>query len=354
LKSSREDNFNRASDDLSNYQLVKVGDLVINKMKAWQGSLSITALEGIVSPAYFVLEPLHSHFEARFFQYLLKSGPMVADYAKVSSGVRTGQWDLDPSAFTRLKVRMPPVEIQKAIADYLDRETARIDTLIEKQERLIETLRERRSATYDNSFREATRSRRTTVRRVLKKLRRPTTPGLGVVTAYRDGTVTLRANRRQDGYTFSEIEVGYQGVVSGDVVFHALDGFAGAVGVSDSNGNATPVYHVCQPSEGDSPEYLASLLRYLGTSGFLETRAPNVRQRSVDFRNWSTFASVPISLPDRKQQDDIMKEIRHRISAIDKLVAKTQEFITLTKERRSALITAAVTGQIEVEEMTDG
>ncbi len=55
-KASRDDNFNKPSDDLSPYQLVKADDLVMNKMKAWQGSIAISEYEGIVSPAYFVYE----------------------------------------------------------------------------------------------------------------------------------------------------------------------------------------------------------------------------------------------------------------------------------------------------------
>jgi type I restriction enzyme S subunit len=73
---------------------------------------------------------------------------------------------------------------------------------------------------------------------VLRPLARRAVRGLGVVTAYRDGTVTLRSNRRDEGYTLSDTEHGYQEVRPGDVVFHALDGFAGAVGYPTAT--ATP------------------------------------------------------------------------------------------------------------------
>ena len=89
------------------------------------------------------------------------------------------------------------------------------------------------------------------LRRVLRKLARPVPSGSEIVTAYRDGTVTLRSAKRGEGYTLSDVEAGYQGVMPGDLVFHALDGFAGAVGVSDSAGRCTPVYHVCEPALGD-------------------------------------------------------------------------------------------------------
>src|SRR5690625_1532357 len=78
-KSSREDNFNRPSEDLSNYQLVCKKDLVINKMKAWQGSVAISDYEGIVSPAYFVYEPLRGT-TSKYNHYLLRSGRYIAAY----------------------------------------------------------------------------------------------------------------------------------------------------------------------------------------------------------------------------------------------------------------------------------
>lgn len=172
-----------------------------------------------------------------------------------------------------------------------------------------------------------------------------------MVTAYRDGTVTLRSNRRDEGYTFSDTEHGYQEVCAGDLVFHALDGFAGAVGISDSHGNATPVYHVCEMISDDDPAYLALLLRHLGVSGYLATQAPSVRQRSVDFRNWSTFARIPVALPSADVQRDVIAEVREQTAKINTLIAETERFIELARERRSALITAAVTGQIDVRDV---
>ncbi|MFI7384362.1 restriction endonuclease subunit S [Streptomyces sp. NPDC049813] len=178
--------------------------------------------------------------------------------------------------------------------------------------------------------------RKTTVRRVLRQLDRPARSGLGVITTYRDGAVTLRSNRREDGYTFSDTENGYQEICPGDLVFHALDGFAGAVGVSDSHGNGSPVYHVCEPVAGDHPAYLARLLRHLGTSGFLATQAPNVRERSVDFRNWNTFARIPLVLPPAEEQRTIASYLDRETARIDMLIEEQQQLIEMLRERRAA------------------
>lgn len=253
---------------------------------------------------------------------------------------------------TDMPLPAPPLDEQRAIADFLDEQTSKIDLLIAKQNQLIDTLLERRGAFLAHHFGTSSGRRATSVRRVLRPIVRPAPDGLGVITAYRDGMVTLRSSRREDGYTLSEGESGYKEIRPGDLVFHGLDGFAGACGVSDSHGSGSPVYQVCEPVDGDDVHYIALLLRYLGTSGFLATQAPNVRQRSIDFRNWETFARVPLSLPSISEQRALLQANTAQAAKIDALIAKTQEHIALAKERRAALITAAVTGQFDVRTAT--
>jgi type I restriction enzyme S subunit len=284
-----------------------------------------------VLPRYFF------YYFSSFFRLMAQDGSARTTVDSVR------RWMLTDMPFV-----LPPPDEQRAIADYLDHETAQIDALVAKQEEFIGLLRERRGSVADAEFQHSEGRRRATIRQTLVRQDRSPQPGSGVVTAYRDGVVTLRSNRRADGYTMSEAEAGYQGVVPGDIVFHALDGFAGAVGISDSEGQCSPVYHVCQPRYGDDAEYLALLIRYLGTSGFLSTQAPSTRQRSVDFRNWGTFARVPLMLPPVDHQKSFVAEYHEQATQIDALIAKAEEHIALAKERRSALITAAVTGQIDV------
>lgn len=315
--------------------------LLIGRQGALCGNVHLVTGAFWASEHAIVAEPA-ADVDPRWLAHLLRV-MNLGQYSQTSA-----QPGIGTSQINALAVPLPPNQEQKAIADYLDRETARIDKLIAEQERLIELLRERREAVGAQFFASSAGKRRLTVRRVLRPLARPAVPGLGVITAFRDGTVTLRSNRRDDGYTFSETEHGYQEIRPGDVVFHALDGFAGAIGVSDSHGNGTPVYHVCHPINGDDPAYVAMLLRYLGVTGFLATQAPNVRERSVDFRNWSMLARIPLALPDPTEQGLVVAEIVTQTAKIDSLIAESERFIDLARERRSALIAAAVTGQVDV------
>ena len=143
-REGREDNYNKPSADLSRYKIVLEGDLVINKMKAWQGSLGVSDYEGIVSPAYFVGRPI-GNTDHRFVHHLLRSSPLIAEYGARSKGIRPSQWDLPWDKFAAIKIRIPTPDTQRKLANYLDTETARIDALISKKRHLIKLLDERRS-----------------------------------------------------------------------------------------------------------------------------------------------------------------------------------------------------------------
>ena len=148
-KSSRDDNHNKPSEDLSNYLLVKPNNLVINKMKAWQGSVAVSRYRGIVSPAYFTYK-LRKIANGKIFlpylHHLLRSSAYIETYKRISTGIRPAQWDLDPYQFKILLVLLPPYETQRCIADFLDEKTKIIDELVAKKEKMIQLLREKRAA----------------------------------------------------------------------------------------------------------------------------------------------------------------------------------------------------------------
>ncbi|WP_416909166.1 MAG: hypothetical protein ACMVO5_06110 [Polymorphobacter sp.] len=156
-----------------------------------------------------------------------------------------------------------------------------------------------------------------------------------IVTAFRDGQVTLRKNRRIDGFTNALKETGYQRVHAGDLVIHAMDAFAGAVGVSDSDGKCTPVYSCCIPREGVSAHFYARMIRTMALSGFIESLAKGIRERSTDFR-WREFAEQPLPVPPIDQQLEITAFLDRETTRIDALIAKKERFIELLKEKRAA------------------
>lgn len=144
-RATRDDNANRVPDDLEKYQLVESGDLVINKMKAWQGSLGIAGLNGITSPDYVVFSPLHRELPL-FLHYLLRNSLLITVYHSMSNGIRTNQWRLEPDRFATIKLFLPPVEEQRAIVAHIDEQTARLNAMIAASEASVALLRERRAA----------------------------------------------------------------------------------------------------------------------------------------------------------------------------------------------------------------
>lgn len=165
-----------------------------------------------------------------------------------------------------------------------------------------------------------------------------------VVTAFRDGEVTLRTNRRVAGFTNSLKEIGYQGVRKNDLVVHAMDGFAGAIGVSDSNGKCSPVCSICTPrfNTKTSTHYYGRLLRNMALSGFITSLAKGVRERSTEFR-FNEFKELLIPVPTIEEQTQIATFLNHETAKIDSLIEKQEKLIKLLKEKRQAVISHAVT-----------
>ena len=140
-KDSRDDNHNVTSLDTSGYKVVDIGDFVINKMKAWQGSMAISSYKGIVSPAYHVCEITDDKVYRNYFHYLLRSDLYITEYTRLSKGMRIGQWDLDFNDFKNLPFLIPPISEQQRIAEFLDRKCAEIDSIIGKTKATVEEYR---------------------------------------------------------------------------------------------------------------------------------------------------------------------------------------------------------------------
>jgi type I restriction enzyme S subunit len=167
----------------------------------------------------------------------------------------------------------------------------------------------------------------------------------GIVTAFRDGQVTLRELRRADGYTFAIKELGYQGVRQGHLVIHSMDAFAGAIGVSDSDGKCTGEYVVCEPRKpGLNSDYYAECLRIMARRNYIYVICPSVRERAPRFR-YNRFKNVLLPVPPAQEQKEIFAFINRETSRIDSLIEKKERQIKLLKEKRSALIHDAVQDQ---------
>ena len=175
---------------------------------------------------------------------------------------------------------------------------------------------------------------------VLKLLNRPVLDTDEVITCFRDGEVTLRRNRREDGFTVSLKEIGYQGLEPEDLVVHGMDGFAGSIGISDSRGKASPVLVVCDSDE--NKRYIMYYLRAMAYNDVFTALATGIRVRSCDLR-WNKLSELPYILPSIQEQEQVVEAIESCTQNVNALMANVQTQIEKLKSYKQSLITEVVT-----------
>ncbi|EOC5726921.1 restriction endonuclease subunit S [Cronobacter turicensis] len=377
-KSSRDDNNNKPSEDLSPYQLVQPNDLVMNKMKAWQGSIAISEYEGIVSPAYFVYQPNSYLFELahpKYVHYLLRNPIYVTQYLSRSKGIRVNQWDLDPDEFRNIELLLPSKVEQEKIYNFLDHETAKIDNLIEKQQQLIELLKEKRHAVISHA--------------VTKGLN-PDVPmkdscveWLGDVPEHWEvskfgyislvvrggsprpaGDPTLFNGDYSPWVTVAEITKDNEIYLDSTDTFLTKKGSeqcrvfkAGTLLLSnsgatlgvpkilsiDANANDGVVgFELLKIDHEYAYFYLSTLTTNLRESIKQGSGQPNL--------NTDIVKSIAIPIPPEKEIQQIVSFIKETIKLYSSIESGAMEQVKLLQERRTALISAAVTGKIDVRD----
>ncbi|MHB1453351.1 MAG: restriction endonuclease subunit S [Saccharofermentanales bacterium] len=355
----------KPSEDLSKYQLVEPDDFVLNNQQAWRGSVGISNYRGIISPAYYVLTPRRD-FNSAFMNYMVRDKAVVDQFVLASKGVGSIQRQIFVPYLKRTVLAIPPREEQDQIARFLDWKTSEMAHFIKEKKVEIRRLRELKKETICRVVTTGTNSGAVLhdsgiswmgsipehweilrAKNLYKKENRPVLPEYETVTCFRDGTVTLRRNRRTTGFTESIQENGYQGVYPGDLVIHVMDAFAGAVGVSDSEGKCTPVYSICSPKRNLNNEYYAYVLRKMAFTGFIQSLYRGIRERSSDFR-FDVFAAQYLPVPPRIEQDAIVEYLKRTCGQIEEMIAAIENEISLVHELRVRTISDVVTGKVDV------
>ena len=321
------------------------GDLVFS----WSATLAVrfwTRGKALLNQHLFRVD-CRPGIERRWFAYVLEEGVRRLEPLMHGSTMTHITADM----LKTLTIAVPPLATQRGIADYLDRHMERMDRLLASQRALVALLNERIDATVKGHVASSPLGGGNVLpaeplKRLLRKVSRRFPDGAPVVTAYRDGEVNARANRREDGYTLASGDSTYQGVLSGDVVLHGLDGFAGAIGTARADGSCSPVYHVCEAIPPNVGPYMARLLRVLALDGYLGLHATSVRERAVDLRNWELVGSIRVPVAP----SDAQVAVARLIDAAMPITAASMRIARLLQERREAVITAAVTGQLDIPE----
>lgn len=355
------------TDNGDNRKLVIAGDFVVNSRSDRKGSCGISPLTGSVSLINIVLKTKGSIIP-NYFHYLSRSNDYIEEYYRLGRGIVADLWTTRYSELKNLQIPYPPQIEQEKIARFIESKTLNIDTYVAERERELQLLNELKQSETASII---TRGLDPNVKMKSSKIpwlksipehwgeerakylfnreNRPITDNDDIITCFRDGQVTLRKNRRTTGFTESFKECGYQGIRKGDLVIHQMDAFAGSVGISDSDGKATPVYIVCTPKRKDiyNP-YFALVIREMGLNGYIQSLYRGIRERSSDFK-FDVFRQQSLPLPPYEEQVAIVSFIEERTNKINALITELDAEIEYLKEYKQKLIADCVTGQIKVD-----
>lgn len=356
----REDGFTIATVE-AGYQGIEPGDLVIHGMDGFAGAIGISDSRGKGTPALNVLACSENK---KYIMYLLRAMAYTEVFMALSTGIRVRTCDTNWKKLRSLDYLIPPEEEQQRIADFLDAKCAEIDALTADIQTQIDTLEQYKRSiiteTVTKGLNPDVEMKDSGIqwignmpvhwdvirgKYILRYMQKPVREDDGVITCFRDGEVTLRSNRREDGFTMSDKEIGYQGVDVGDLVVHGMDGFAGSIGISDSRGKASPVLNVLDTDQ--CKRYIMYYLRSMAYSDVFLAMATGIRVRSCDLR-WNKLAELFYPVPPLDEQNAIVEYIDSVLSKVDAVIAdKKAQLETLDKYKKS-LIFEYVTGKKEV------
>lgn len=325
--------------------------------------MGVSKYDGIISPAYFVYKIKGDH-DYSYLNFLLRDSSMVQQYETASRGVGTIQRNLYALWFMNSLVILPPKDEQKKIAMFLEEKCEAIDAMLNKIQSQIDDLEQyKRSVVIENvtGCNIPAESKKDSGiqwigdvpsdwkiikgKYILQYIQRATRDDDGVITCFRDGEVTLRSNRREDGFTMADKEIGYQGINVGDLVVHGMDGFAGAIGISDSQGKASPVLNVLETRQ--NKRFIMYFLRSMAYSDVFLALSTGIRVRSCD-TSWKKISELYYPVPPIEVQDLIVKIIDKKLEKANDIIASKKEQIDVLELYKKSLIFEYVTGKKEV------
>ncbi|WP_431437575.1 restriction endonuclease subunit S [Acinetobacter lwoffii] len=356
------------------YWLVKKGDIVVNKLLAWMGAVGYSEYDGVTSPAYDILRPTKK-LNPKFYHYLFRTKIANMEFKRWSRGIMEMRLRLYFDELGRIAMPFPTFKEQNEIVNFLDHETAKIDSLIAKQEKLIELLKEKRQAVISHAV---TKGLNPDVAMkdsgvewlgevpehwILSKLkwRAVTTSGSTPSTSkyelyYEDGSIPWirTTDLNNDDLYETPLSITPRGVsdtacsvLPVNSILIAMYGGAGSIGKhSLLKFESTINQAVCGvlPSKYFNSDYLHRFYEFyrpfwmIGASG--TRKDPNIGQDHIK------EALVP--LPPLEEQVLIANFITEMQTRYDAITQKAELAIQLMQERRTALISSVVTGKINV------
>ena len=369
------------TDDNDNRKRVCAGDFVINSRSDRNGSSGLSELDGSVSLINTVLHP-HERVHGRFVHHLLRSQPFQEEFYRVGKGIVADLWSTSYSEMRNIRLAMPPLTEQRSLAAFLDHETARMDALIGEQQRLIALLREKRQARISHAVTKGLNPgasmkgssvgalgdvpqhwRIVPVGSLCSRIASGKTPLGGAENYVADGVLFLRSqNVYDEGLRLDEVvyisaetdaELAASRVLPGDLLLNITGASLGRSAlVPEFFPSANVNQHVCVLRLTD-PE-LREFVSMVFKSAAMKVQFATVQKGAArEGLNFQQIARFQLALPPSHEQQHILGQLKGEIAAIDALVDQTERAIALLQERSAGLVSAAVTGKIDVRARAD-
>lgn len=368
------DHLSRA-ESLEGYKVCYPNDLVMNIMLAWNRGLGISPLHGICSPAYSVFQVVDGS-SPRYLHYLLRSDEYIRYFKAFSAGVIDSRLRLYPDAFGALSTYLPSSEEQEQIGGFLDRETAKIDALVAEQEQLITLLKEKRQAVISHAVTKGldpsfpmkdsgvewlgevpahweTRTIAKASTKITNGFVGPTRDILfdeGIPYIQATHIKNGKINFGHDYFVREEWSLAHKKSVlsAGDVLIvqtGAGTGDVGLVSEAEAGCNCHALIIIASDPMVLRGGYLAAVL----TSTYGRSKLTSIQTGAMHpHLNCGEVKFVELPLPPLQEQAAIESYVGAATQRFDDLIDEAVLSIELLRERRSALISAAVTGQIDV------
>ena len=367
-----------ALNGVEGFKHVNVEDFVIS-LRSFQGGIEHSAYAGCVSPAYTVLRPTYEQVPG-YYRYLLKAAPYISALQTVTDGIRDGK-NISYEQFGKVGLPLPPLSEQTAVVAFLDHETAKIDALLEEQRRLIELLKQKRQAEISHA--------------VTKGLD-PTVPmkdsGVGWLGQVPVHWALTRLKHRAE----VKGRIGFRGYTTDDLVAPEEGAIAlGGANLGDGKLRLDDLTYLSWRKYHESPEIMVEvgdiIMGQRGTCGKVSLVDVNIGSATINpslvvlkevalnasFVRFALMAdsaqrylesflsktaipmltqeqigNTPICEPPLDEQQRIAHYLVEETTRIDALIAETTSAADLLIERRAALISAAVTGKVDVRGVT--
>jgi type I restriction enzyme S subunit len=351
-------------------RLVNNGDTILSTVRTYLraiGFISNSSENLVVSTGFAVLSP-KSNIYPKFLWRLVQSNQFIDSVVAHSEGV--GYPAINSSTLAALTTWIPPLEEQKNIASFLDKQAVKLDALIAKKERLIELLHEKRTAIINHAILhglnpdvEVKDSRipsigfipshwNTSRNKMIfnEIIDKSETGDEELLTVSHITGVTPR--KEKEVYMFmAESLVGYKKCMVNDLIINTMWAWMGALGISKNDGLVSPSYNVYRLNEKSmkifNTQYLDYLYRTPQYISELKRNSKGVWSSRERLYPESFFEIMTIA-PPISEQDQIVGYIYKNTKDIQMLINKLDQSIDLLKEYRAALISAAVTGKIDV------